>query len=294
MNYDNRKYKDTVFRELYKDKHNLLELFNAMNNTNYNNPDDLTVKTLEGNTYLRVKNDASFILDDELNLYEHQCTPCPNIPLRMLFYVTETLREMISLEDTYKETKYHIPIPRFVVFYNGSIPLPEKITYKLSDLFSKNIPYPELDLIVTVYNINNGHNSVLLDAANTLREYSIFVSKVRKYIKAHLDSLSSQSTDITIQDSDKSRESAIRVAITIAVEECIKENILHDFFLKHKQEAIDMSIAEYSFQKHIEVVKEDSYENGYNKAKDEDKAIIAEKDALIAKLQAQIDSQNKD
>ena len=183
MIFNNRKYKDTVFRELYKDKQNLLELYNAVNNTNYDNPDDLIVKTLGGNTYLKVKNDASFILDYELNLYEHQGTPCANIPLRMLFYVTETLREMVSLEETYKKTIFRIPLPKFAVFYNGVDAMPERLTYKLSDMFEKQALEPELELKVTVYNINAGNNKALLAAANTLREYSLFVSKVRKWIE---------------------------------------------------------------------------------------------------------------
>lgn len=37
----NRKYKDTVFRMLFSDKENLLSLYNAINRSVYENPEDL-------------------------------------------------------------------------------------------------------------------------------------------------------------------------------------------------------------------------------------------------------------
>nr|DAG07651.1 MAG TPA: hypothetical protein [Caudoviricetes sp.] len=37
----NRNYKDTVFRMLFSDRKNLLSLYNAVNQSDYNNPDDL-------------------------------------------------------------------------------------------------------------------------------------------------------------------------------------------------------------------------------------------------------------
>ena len=55
----NRKHKDTVFRMLYSDKRAILELYNALNGTDYQNPDDLTVTTLENAVYMAMKNDVS-------------------------------------------------------------------------------------------------------------------------------------------------------------------------------------------------------------------------------------------
>lgn len=53
--YANRRHKDTVFRMLYSDKRAILELYNALNGTDYQNPDDLTVTTLENAVYLSMK-----------------------------------------------------------------------------------------------------------------------------------------------------------------------------------------------------------------------------------------------
>ena len=74
-----RNYKDTVFRMLFRQKENLLELYNALNGTSYKNADELEVATLDNAVYMNVKNDVSFILRSYLMLYEHQSTYSPNI-----------------------------------------------------------------------------------------------------------------------------------------------------------------------------------------------------------------------
>lgn len=66
-NVVNCKYKDTVFRMLFSDKHKLLSLYNAINETQYTNTDDLTVTTLENAIYMTVKNDISCVIDMSLS-----------------------------------------------------------------------------------------------------------------------------------------------------------------------------------------------------------------------------------
>lgn len=53
----NWKYKDHLFRFLFQDKRDLLELYNALNNTNYRNLDDLEIVTMEDVIFLKMKND---------------------------------------------------------------------------------------------------------------------------------------------------------------------------------------------------------------------------------------------
>ena len=60
--YPNREYKDRVFRMLLKEPKVALEVYNAMNGTSYDNPDELIITTLENAVYLGMKNDVSFIL----------------------------------------------------------------------------------------------------------------------------------------------------------------------------------------------------------------------------------------
>lgn len=186
LQIENKNYKDTVFRLLFNNKIHLLELYNAINGSNYNDPDALTIKTLSGETFLNMKNDVSFLLDFELNLYEHQSTICPNIPLRELYYLASTLMKEIPREKTYLKTRIEIPVPRFVVFYNSTSDLADKVTYNLSNLFVKKVSDPSIELKVTVYNVNAGHNKALMETCKTLNSYSIFVAKVRKYKKEEL------------------------------------------------------------------------------------------------------------
>ena len=83
----NRQYKDRVFRMIFNSREKLLELYNAMNGTDYENVEELEIVTLENAVYLGMKNDVPFILGTQLVLYEHQSTPNPNMPLRNLAYV---------------------------------------------------------------------------------------------------------------------------------------------------------------------------------------------------------------
>ena len=61
-----REYKDRLFRMVFKEKDQFLELYNALNGTAYDNPDDLTVTTLENAIYMGMRNDVSYLLYDRL------------------------------------------------------------------------------------------------------------------------------------------------------------------------------------------------------------------------------------
>lgn len=120
MNYVNRKYKDTLFRALFSERKHLLSLYNAVNETNYTNEEDLEINTLENVIYLKMKNDISFLFGFSLNLYEHQSSVNPNMPLRDLFYVADLLQKIVKDKNLYSSCLVGIPTPKFVMFYNGT------------------------------------------------------------------------------------------------------------------------------------------------------------------------------
>ena len=200
----NRKYKDTIFRMLFKEKENLLSLYNAVNGTSYVDTDGLEITTLQDAVYMNYKNDVSFVFDFELNLYEHQSTVNPNMPLRDLIYVTTVLQGIIRDEDFYSSKLIKLPTPRFVVFYNGTEPQPHKQILRLSDAYEKQLDLPELELCVTVYNINYEENKELLEACKVLKEYAQYVAIVRKF----------------------AMEKPLEKAVEQAVDTCIKNGIL--------------------------------------------------------------------
>lgn len=218
-----RTYKDRVFRMIFKDKEKLLELYNAVNGTNHQNPNDMTVTTLQNAIYINMKNDLSFILYDYLSLYEHQSTRNPNMPLRNLLYISSVYSNLLKHQNLHSTKLVQIPNPKFVVFYNGTDPIPERMEQKLSEAYFHQTEEPELELRVTVLNINLGHNRELAEKCRALGEYMQFVDKVRRY----------------------QQNFPLESALEITMEECIREGVLKDFLENNKAEVKSMSIFEF-------------------------------------------------
>ena len=238
----NKQYKDTVFRMLYRDKENLLSLYNAVNNRNYTNPEELQIVTLENAIYMGMKNDLAFIMDMNLYLYEHQSTYNPNIPLRNLFYIADEYQRLVVQKSLYSTAIQKIPTPRFIVFYNGMKKVEDRSEFRLSSAYENPTEDPDLELRVTMLNVNEGHNSKLMEHCRTLKEYAQYVARVRKY---------AAESNIELED-----------AIERAVEECIKEGILEEFLVKNKAEVIKMSIYEYDKEFEEKKLRKAEYEAG--------------------------------
>lgn len=97
----NREYKDSVFNIVFSDRKELLSLYNALTNKNYDDPELLQINTLKDAVFINIKNDVSFILGSELNLYEHQSTRNPNIALRGLFYLSDLYKSLYYSEKLF-------------------------------------------------------------------------------------------------------------------------------------------------------------------------------------------------
>ena len=158
-----RAYKDRIFRMIFKEKRALLALYNAMNDTAYQDPEELVITTLENAIYLGMKNDVSFMICDRLFLYEHQSTKNPNMPLRNLLYVADLYSVLTKDMFLYGELPVAIPEPRFVVFYNGEQKMEERSVLRLSDLYHPRTEHPYLELETLVLNINKGYNAELME-----------------------------------------------------------------------------------------------------------------------------------
>ena len=235
-----REYKDRLFRMVFKEKDQFLELYNALNGTAYGNPDDLTVTTLENAIYMGMRNDVSYLLYDRLALYEHQASINPNMPLRNLFYVSDIYSGLTKDSNLYGSKLVRLPEPQFVVFYNGADELPERSILRLSDAFSHKGGEPKLELEVLVLNINPGFNLELMEHCRTLREYMAYVDTVRKYAK----------------------ETDFPEAVDRAIRECLAKGILADFLSRNWAEVKKVSIYEYDEEKHIRQEREDAMEEG--------------------------------
>ena len=141
-----RDYKDTLFRLLFQDRDRLLSLYNAVNGTSYDSPEELTVVTLENAVYMNMKNDVAFLVDFQLNLYEHLSTWNPSMPLRNLFYAAREYQTLTRDQSLYAPQLVKIPTPNFVVFYNGNKEIGDSCVLKISDSFEHPTEDPGLEL----------------------------------------------------------------------------------------------------------------------------------------------------
>ena len=219
-----RNYKDTVFRMLFSDRKNLLSLYNAVSGAHYDDPEKLEIVTLENAIYMGMKNDLAFIIDTDLFLYEHQSTYNPNMPLRDLFYISSEYQKLVDKKSLYSSV------------------LQEKDSWvnHLSEAFENLSGAPKLELEVLTININEGHNSELMEQCQTLREYAQYVACVRRYAK----------------------EFELNEAVKLAVDECIRNNILSEFLRANKSEVIAMSIFEYDKEEEERKLRKAEYEAG--------------------------------
>ena len=240
MKRHNRRYKDSVFADLFGEdknaKKNFLALYNTLYAANYHSTSILKNIRLKQTMYMSFANDVSYLVDNKIIvLAEHQSTVNPNMPLRCLEYVTRLYEHIQNPRDRYSRTLKKIPIPAFYVFYNGVEKLPAKQMLKLSDSFIMQSETVNLELVVKLININYDKDSEILKSCEPLGQYSLFVDAVRRHIAV---------------DKDHGFENAIK--------ECIKNDILREYLQRKSREVINMLIAEYDYATDIAVQREEA------------------------------------
>ena len=243
-----REYRSNMFSMLLREQCYALELYNALNNSDYKDEKDVEIFCLENGISLSVRNDASFLVDDHLNIYEQQSTVNPNMPLRSLIYVAELLKEIIEKTgaNLFDSKLIRIPNPRFVVFYNGRAKLPEIQELRLSEAYINKENAPELELRCTVYNINPNNNESLKEKSLMLHDYMEFVEAVNARGPF---------------GSDKNK---LREVLETVIEEFIRDDKLSDFLRKHGKEVVEMETLDFTFERREELIKKSYYEDGIN------------------------------
>ena len=255
----NKKYKDSVFTRLFSDKKNLIELYNAIENTNYSANTDIQINTLEDVLFMDRVNDISFIIDGKfVVLAEHQTTVNYNMPLRFLMYIARLYEKMIDNKAIYRENLIKIPTPEFIVLYNGKKEQPENRMLRLSDAFIIEKSDIKLEVIVKVININYG-KSKILEKSKSLNEYSYFIYEIQKYLDEGLP---------------------LKEAIKNAIQDCIKQNVLKNFLERNGSEVINMLYTEFDIDVAKEVWQEEAKEQGRQEGRQEG---IVQRNKEIAK-----------
>ena len=253
----NREYKSDVISMMLQIPEYALDVYNAMNDSAYTDPDMIQIMRLENGISLSVRNDASFFINNYLNLYEHQSTYSPNAPLRFLIYLTNLLKTTIRKRDLYGRKRVQIATPHFAVFYNGTEKRPEKEVLKLSDAFINQTDTPEIELTVTVYNINPNNNTQLLEKSEVLRGYMIFVNHVRENLE-HQKKIAQNAPEYD----EVAYEEDLEKAINEAIDYCVKRHIMEEFFRENRNEVTKSMVLDYTWERREELIRAEEYEDG--------------------------------
>ncbi|MCM1539504.1 MAG: hypothetical protein NC254_14040 [bacterium] len=263
-----RQAKDRLFRFLFeKDREALLQLYNALNGTDYRDASLLQVVTIESAVYIVMKNDLAFVLAGTLNLYEHQSTYNPNMPLRFLIYLAQEYQKLAeqAKESLYGTRRMTLPAPRCVVFYNGEKEIPEEEILRLSDSFESGRADTQADIELTVrmLNINHGHNRELMEKCKVLREYAVLVELSRQYLAGGTEP---------------------KKALDAAITDCIEQGILLGFLRDYRAEVLGMLLEEFDVKKYERSLREEGIEEGIERGREQGREESARYSRLICIL----------
>ena len=246
-----KKYKDALFRRCFDNKKDLLELYNALNHTTYDDTTELKITTLDDCIYLTYKNDLSFMISATLNLYEHQSTYNPNMPIRGLIYFTRIYEAYIKEHQLsiYGKTLIKLPEPRYIIFYNGKDDAPDVQELRLSDAFEKKEgtkegtleKTPTLECVAVMLNINYGHNMELMKNCKRLHDYAYFVNEVNQNLH---------------------KGYSYEQSVNLAMEHCEKSNILADIIGKQRSEVFNLLLNEFDKKAYERWIRKESKAEG--------------------------------
>ena len=220
-----------------------LDLYNALNGTNYTDPDALKLNTIENVIFVTMYNDVSFLVDSQMTLYEQQSRPNANMPLRGLFYFSQLYQRFISDNklDLHRSSLIKIPNPRFVVFYNGEPGRAERYEMRLSNAFEQKDGSGKFEWTADVININTGMNESLVKKCKPLYDYVRLVGRIS----------ANQGNDMEIGQ-----------AVREAVEWACEQDLLDGFVREQKENIIGMCLTEFNEEIAIRNWREDGIIEG--------------------------------
>lgn len=245
MWFFNRKYKDSVFTDLFGTdkygKQNFLDLYNALADTDFKLSDvKLERKVIEQALYKTFNNDVSWIINGKLVvLVEHQSTVNENMPFRCLEYVTRIYEGIVPPKVRYAEKVYKIPNPDFYVVYVGKKDQPMEQEMRLSDAFYEK-DGSKLELVVKLKNCSNSESLPISRNCDILREYCQFIEIVERMYNKRFPKRSFKT----------------------AIETAISQGILVDYLDRKSREVINMLCAKYDYKTDIAVKKEEARQEG--------------------------------
>lgn len=249
----NRHYKDRLFRLLFGSmemKDNIISLYNALNGTGYTVNDDLQIVTLEDAIYIRMKNDVAILINSCLSLWEQQSTINPNMPLRGLMYFGNMYEAYIEQNELniYGHTLVRVPLPKYIVFYNGREEVEAVQKLKLSDAFMHPDRKKEFEWTATVLNLNAGKNDDLLKKCKPLEDYMSFINYIHE---------------------NQKHGKTIETAVDEAVLRCMNEGRMEEYLRKHRAEVMDVCLTEFNEKVFVKGIREEGRIEGIQEGRKE-------------------------
>ena len=240
----NQKYRDRLFHFVFGSedrKEWTLSLYNAVNNSDYTDPEAIQITTIEEILYLGMRNDVSFLIADEMNLYEQQSTFNPNMPVRGLQYLANLYDKYITANDLNKfsSRQLRLPVPKLVVFYNGVGETEEEQFLALQNAFPEGSS-PDVEVRVRMLNINYGHNRELMERCRPLLEYAWITDTITRCRET-----------MSLED-----------AVDLALRDMPDDFLLKPLLRINQAEVKGMLLTEYDEERQRMLDRKDGYEEG--------------------------------
>lgn len=255
----NMEYKDRLLNFIFGSPENrewTLSLYNAVNHSDYKDPELIEFNTIKEVLYLGMHNDTSFLISDMINVYEHQSSYNPNMPLRQLQYLGNLYESYIVKHKMNKfgTALLELPVPKLVVLYNGTKDTADEVILNLSDSFNKkHKAESDVEVRVHMLNINYGHSKQLLEACKPLEEYAWFVYKIRE--NKTLFKLEAET------------------AVNRAIDDMPNEFVIKPFLLIHRAEVKGMLLTEYNEEETHELFRLDGKREGKKEEREDISAL---------------------
>ena len=256
---ENRKHKDSLFVDYFsKDrdwKQHFLSLYNALHGTNLQVDNTrLERVNLEQVLYMDYYNDIAVMVNDQFILMiEHQATINPNMPLRLLEYVTRIYGNKVDSKTKFSNQLIPLAKPEFFVFYTGKENIPPESYLYLSDAFPKDPSENQLtdseltlELVVKVCKIKGEEPSQIVQNCPDLEQYVQFLKLI-----------------------DKAKSDGQAQPLTRAIREAVRHNILKDYLERKGGETLSILTAEYDFDTAMAVKQEEAYAIGLERGRQE-------------------------
>ncbi len=243
-----RNSKDSIFRNIFKEKENLVDLYYDISG-NILKADDIRVLDLENYILNSLKNDLSFLTSDNklIVLIEHQSSVNYNMDIRLLLYYSRLLEKYINERyerGLHTSKKIELPSAEFYILYNGKTSIKDKKSLKTTI----HIDGKEIDLGTRIIDIN--YDKLSDNVINRKDALSAYAYLIKRYndniIRIREKEIEKQESLVLIQ------------AFTEALDECIKKGLYPELFGRKEFKA--MALEALSFEEELEV----KYEMGKN------------------------------